>query len=231
MWCAIAAARSPDCRRPETARRSCEQQLARRAQESAQVLRTLRIPLRSRVFVHPAKFSCSRIDRAQRIFNSTHGLRCMPGTTEYRPVNRILVVNLVALRRIQVETVLSPDRMWGRPICCAAVVGRNRRTTELRIFIWIGNRCPRSLTPLYQFGDSMKVLVTRLFPFVRSSRKKSVAARLRHQFARPSVNVHVEQHGNLSGVPIVGVVRRALEIPCHFAVFRIQGNDRRRIEV
>ena len=67
--------------------------------------------------------------------------------------------------------------------------------------------------PLDQFVGP-KVVVSRLFPFVRSSTKKYAIARCLHQhLARLPVKVSVNQHRRLHRIPVMRIVGRRLERP------------------
>ena len=59
----------------------------------------------------------------------------------------------------------------------------------------------------------------------------AVPVRPQHQFGRLAVPVHIDQHGNLNRVVVVGVVRGELEVPLQLAGVRVESNDRIRVEI
>ena len=55
--------------------------------------------------------------------------------------------------------------------------------------------------------------------------EESVAIGLEQEFARLAVEVGIDQHGGLGGVPVIGVVRGHLVIPEELSRFGIEGED------
>ena len=61
--------------------------------------------------------------------------------------------------------------------------------------------------------------------------EKPVAVAVQKEFPRRPTEGRVDQHRRLSGVPIVKIVRSELVMPLQFSGRRVQGEDRRRVEI
>ena len=180
----------------------------------------------------PLRFAGPVVDRAERRADAAHRARGVAGAAEGRTVHIPLVVNLVALRRVQInQSRVRVEGRW-RPVLAAAVIRRNEGATKRCFLLRIGNRLSlviESFEPVGRFDvrNGEQVLPGDAI----EHEEDAVAAGLCEQFPRLPVERSVEQYGNLRRIPIVRVVRRGLEVPRHPPGVRVEGDDRRRVEV
>ena len=61
--------------------------------------------------------------------------------------------------------------------------------------------------------------------------EKAVAIGLEEEFAGVAIEIRVEEHGNFSGVPIVKIEGRELEMPLEFSSVGVESEDAIGVEV
>ena len=98
-------------------------------------------------------------------------------------------------------------------------------------FSVFGIGCPFGFVPNDQFVFDEFCRDQRFASHAIPHEEFAVARGLRDELARLAIDRGIENHGRLSGIPVVGIVRRGLEVPRHFAGIGIQCDQRTGVEI